>query len=390
MAIKFRKSISLGKNAKINISKSGIGFSVGKKGLRYSVNSNGRNTASAGIPGTGIYYSKTNNSFSNNKPPASNYKNNHSDGNETCKKCGAVISSTDKICSNCGYSIENKSIPTILWLIIFFPIGLYYMWTKTNWKKIIKIAISSFFAFCFLVCIVAGFSEPATNPLPENPISETGITALTLLYRNDVELDLSSKIKSNENSYFYVKGNDNFKLDDIKFISENPEIATIKYNKTLLTTNVYYNIDAVSPGETVVYVQTSDGLVTSEKIKVIVIGETTTEEITTETTTTQTTEPLTQKETTTNKETITEKQTSNKKETTTKKESSTKKVTTTKSQSNKPEINSSFVLNTDTRKFHRPSCHAAKKIAAENFSQSNKSYEELIKDDYSPCGICLK
>lgn len=55
MGMRFRKSIGLGKGARINISKSGVGASFGVKGARYSVNSSGRRTTSVGIPGSGLY-----------------------------------------------------------------------------------------------------------------------------------------------------------------------------------------------------------------------------------------------------------------------------------------------------------------------------------------------
>lgn len=49
---------------------------------------------------------------------------------------------------------------------------------------------------------------------------------------------------------------------------------------------------------------------------------------------------------------------------------------------------SSYVLNTSTMKFHRPSCSSVKKIAPQNYSTSNNSREELISQGYSPCGKC--
>lgn len=59
MGFRFRKSIKLGKNAKLNIGKKSVGFSVGGKGARYTVNSSGRRTKSVGIPGTGLSYTTT-------------------------------------------------------------------------------------------------------------------------------------------------------------------------------------------------------------------------------------------------------------------------------------------------------------------------------------------
>lgn len=302
MGFRFRKSINLGPGMKINFNKRSVGVSFGKKGMRYSVNSNGRSTASVGIPGTGLYYTKTNNSHSNNYQPSAG-NGNPTQHNQTCKRCGAVVYPTDKVCRNCGYNLQNKDIPTVVWLVLFFPVGLYFMWAKTNWSKVAKIIISAFFA---VNCILfTGIALSTADDLPEIKVSQTGITELEFLRTDDVELDLTSNFKSSKNSYFYVKGNDSFKIDDIEFISSNPDVAEIKYSSTALTTHVYYDITAVSPGETTVYVQTKDGIIKSEEIKVIVTGETTTESTT---------------ETSTKEETTTEKQTSSQKETTTKKE----------------------------------------------------------------------
>ncbi len=61
MGLNFRKSISLGKGLKLNLSKSGPSISFGKSGFRQSVNLKGQTRTSVGIPGTGVYYTKTSN-----------------------------------------------------------------------------------------------------------------------------------------------------------------------------------------------------------------------------------------------------------------------------------------------------------------------------------------
>ena len=58
MGLVFRKSIKLLKGVNLNLSKSGVGLSVGTKGARVSINSKGQGNASIGIPGTGVYYRK--------------------------------------------------------------------------------------------------------------------------------------------------------------------------------------------------------------------------------------------------------------------------------------------------------------------------------------------
>jgi hypothetical protein len=58
MGFRIRKSISLGKLLKLNISKSGIGVSGGIKGVRLSVAPDGKVRGSVGLPGTGVSYTK--------------------------------------------------------------------------------------------------------------------------------------------------------------------------------------------------------------------------------------------------------------------------------------------------------------------------------------------
>lgn len=59
MGLNFRKSISLGHGMKINLSKSGPSFSFGKKGLRQTISATGKSTTTVGLPGTGVYYTKS-------------------------------------------------------------------------------------------------------------------------------------------------------------------------------------------------------------------------------------------------------------------------------------------------------------------------------------------
>ncbi len=55
MGLRFRKSINLGP-LRINLSKSGVGFSLGVKGFRIGRSAKGKNTATVSLPGTGLSY----------------------------------------------------------------------------------------------------------------------------------------------------------------------------------------------------------------------------------------------------------------------------------------------------------------------------------------------
>lgn len=59
MSLRFRRSMKLIPGVRLNFNKDSIGLSVGVKGAHYTVNSKGRRTISAGIPGTGLYSVET-------------------------------------------------------------------------------------------------------------------------------------------------------------------------------------------------------------------------------------------------------------------------------------------------------------------------------------------
>lgn len=58
MGWNFRKSKSFGA-FRVTLSKSGVSYSVGKKGLRYTKRANGKQQITASLPGTGISYTET-------------------------------------------------------------------------------------------------------------------------------------------------------------------------------------------------------------------------------------------------------------------------------------------------------------------------------------------
>lgn len=66
MSFRFQRSIKLLPGVRLNLSRTGIGVSVGRKGIRLGVDAVGKRYLNAGIPGTGLstrrYYGKT-------KPP---------------------------------------------------------------------------------------------------------------------------------------------------------------------------------------------------------------------------------------------------------------------------------------------------------------------------------
>ena len=58
MGFRYRKSINLGGGFRINISKSGVGYSWGTKGYRITKTARGTVRRTASIPGTGISFAE--------------------------------------------------------------------------------------------------------------------------------------------------------------------------------------------------------------------------------------------------------------------------------------------------------------------------------------------
>ena len=56
MGIRFRKSLNLGSGVRVNLSKKGVGASIGTKGARITKTANGRTRRTLSIPNTGISY----------------------------------------------------------------------------------------------------------------------------------------------------------------------------------------------------------------------------------------------------------------------------------------------------------------------------------------------
>lgn len=80
MGFRFRKSINLG-GLRVNLSKSGVGYSIGGKGFRYTKKAGGGTRTTASIPGTGISHVTETGSGKKAKSPSTVYE-----GGENVKK----------------------------------------------------------------------------------------------------------------------------------------------------------------------------------------------------------------------------------------------------------------------------------------------------------------
>lgn len=53
-----------------------------------------------------------------------------------------------------------------------------------------------------------------------------------------------------------------------------------------------------------------------------------------------------------------------------------------------PEPEVTYILNKNTKKFHKPSCRSAGQISPKNYGESYGTRDEVLAQGYSPCGNC--
>lgn len=165
MGLRFRKSFKAGP-ARVNLSKSGVGFSVGTKGYRVTKMANGRTRKTASIPGTGVSYvtessKKKNDTKESTSTSKSNFKRNPLNHNNQPNK--------------------KKRWLYILLFIFFPPALIYFAWKKKHWTlfaKIICTAALSFYSLCWMCVIFPPDEKENQTPIveneniPENPQEE--------------------------------------------------------------------------------------------------------------------------------------------------------------------------------------------------------------------------
>lgn len=294
MGLRFRKSFKIAPGVKLNLNKKSAGITFGGKGAHFTMNTKGKNTTSVGVPGTGLYYTSTSGGGSTGSGSSGGGGNNGGGGNHYGNNYNAPQGPM--------YQPPKKdyTVATIVLLILFFPVGLILMWTKTDWNKKVKIAISAVFAVLTLIGFIGAGNQS------DLPASSAGIQRIEI-EESEVRMDLedvynmTSSIQvdySQDHSSEILEG-------DFVFVFADEGIASAEVQYLF---DGYFSAElrAEGPGTTTMHIETIDGVIKSNKITVEVIGERATlvdtedETETTETTTRETTteEATTEEETT--------------------------------------------------------------------------------------------
>lgn len=266
MSLRFRKSINLGGGAKINLSKSGVGYSIGTKGARITKRANGGSKTTLSVPGTGISYVKE----SKGKRKTSNT----SEGGTTGGSMGDTGGSMG---STGGPKKRNTLLWVLGWLSIFpLPLTILLLRKKemTPGKKYGFIVAA--WSVYLIMAAVANKNDQSTNHSSSQVEQSTAfqgekskIGEITFGNGEGItvkigETGVGGKVKVTSNDLFYDPSD-----GDVTFVSANSEVVKISPLRTS-GSDVYYTLEAVNPGETYVYATSKDGTITSERIKVTV------------------------------------------------------------------------------------------------------------------------
>lgn len=184
MGFRFRKSIPIGKHFRINLSKSGVGYSCGVKGVRFTKAANGKNRTTLSVPGTGISYTTESKAHTSKKKP---FKKNTIGRAAASRKpqapqtAGAQNPPANSAPTKSSPNITSfkTTYPVLFWIIAvaIWPISLSIWFLKTdNIKKLNKTAriclLATFWVvFCTVVGIAGMQKEPGDIQLSD-PISK--------------------------------------------------------------------------------------------------------------------------------------------------------------------------------------------------------------------------
>lgn len=226
-----------------------------------------------------------------------------------CRHCNSKIEDDALVCPYCGCVVKKgkkekeasnespvngnsalapkKKRKTWLWVLgwlCIFPVPLTILMLRNQkMKKNTRYAVIAIAWIVYLIIGMAGGSTDSSTTKQSGTSEEIGVVESV----EDVEAIDTGNIKSlsfkNTDDVMVkvgktcspgylevdVKSKKDFSADNINFISENPEIATITFSNESSTT-LYFEIAGVSSGETNVYAVSKDGSAKSESIHVIV------------------------------------------------------------------------------------------------------------------------
>ena len=181
MGFRFRKSIPIGKHFRINLSKSGVGYSCGVKGARFTKTANGKNRTTLSVPGTGISYTAESKTHTSGKKPSRKKAVNQKATSAKPQTPGAQNRPANSPPTKGSFDIAafKTAHPVWFWIIAIsiWPISLSIWFLKTdNIKKLNKTAriclLVAFWGIFFVIGGIAGMLQEPRDIQLSDPISK--------------------------------------------------------------------------------------------------------------------------------------------------------------------------------------------------------------------------
>jgi hypothetical protein len=87
----------------------------------------------------------------------------------TCPKCGHVSQQNEsRFCPQCGASVKSwrqSPVAITLWLIFFFPYGMWLLWKHPTWSQKRKTVVT---VVTGILVLIAGMSNSTQNEIAQN------------------------------------------------------------------------------------------------------------------------------------------------------------------------------------------------------------------------------
>lgn len=389
MGLRFRKSVKIAPGVKVNFNKKSISTTFGTKGAHHTISTSGKKTTSIGIPGTGISYvetSSSNNTFNHN----------------TDKKNSETTSKSNSMGKGClGIFLGLFLIALLLALYTFawipaLAVIIYTAFSKKYDKKqkIKQIGIST---IIFITSMMLASSVPDETELTSLEISidktefdiNDSVEVILTATPTDSSID-SLKISDNAivdlnyndgkaiisfiaegNATFHFIANDSIESNSLEVTVTDSSIIndedTQEIDKTLPSDDQQdtpsVDGDSNSPEDT----PSGDSSQGSTVVLPIVPGNS------------GSTDTPDEPDTPVDSDSSGNSGNS---------DSSNDSGPTPVIPSTPEQNTYTYVLNTNTKKFHYSSCSSVKTIKEHNYGTFEGTRDEVIAQGYEPCGRC--
>lgn len=255
MGFRFKKSKQIAPGVRVNFNKKSTSVTFGGKGVHHTINSNGKKTTSAGIPGSGLYYTSSSGGGGGSRNNDDNSINFASGSGNNSSFIPDPKGDRDGNKKGCGTYLIYVAIALIVFIvselltffasIIAIPIFIYF------WRHKEKAHRKSFLAFAVFAFIVGlGYSIVLD------------IDTISVKSNKNIVMDINSSKKIS-----YSIDPEGANTDELKLVSSGSGILVTKLDKD----NSKFTIKSkAKTGTTTVYLKDNNADVTSKKIKVTV------------------------------------------------------------------------------------------------------------------------